>query len=466
MRFVCRLLVAALLAGTVVTATANPASAAPCDPPVASAIACENTQPGQPAERVGRQPGRATRRSRASPPTSASTGRDGPLQGRHRRQRLPHRHLPARLLRRQRRAEGRDGHAARRAAADPAGLPHRRRRPASSTAATGPCRPRGRSRPTPSRASTSPSSYARRHRRRQPHRLRRPRRREPLRRPLPDLGHDLAGLQQLRRQQPLRRRARPGRGLQGQLQPPVHHARRRRRRTSLFDAEYPMVRWLEAQRLRRQLHHGRRHRPRAATLLTEAQGVPVGRPRRVLVGRAARQRRGGARRRREPRRSSAATRSSGRRAGSRASTAPARRYRTLVSYKETHANAKIDPTADVDRHLARPALQPAGRRRPARERAHRHHLHGQRRAATTRSRCPPADGKMRFWRNTTRRHAGRGADRDAADRDARLRVGRGPRQRVPPAGPGPALDDDRRPSPSTSLDYGIDATAPGRRRTT
>ena len=56
-------------------------------------------------------------------------------------------------------------------------------------------------------------------------------------------------------------------------------------------------------------------------------------------------------------------------------------YRTLVCYKETHANAKIDPAGadDVDRHLARPAVQPAGRRRPAGERADRPAVHGQRR---------------------------------------------------------------------------------------
>ena len=42
-------------------------------------------------------------------------------------------------------------------------------------------------------------------------------------------------------------------------------------------------------------------------------------------------------------RSSAATRSSGRPAGSRASTARTRPNRTLVSYKETHFNAPIDP---------------------------------------------------------------------------------------------------------------------------
>ena len=42
----------------------------------------------------------------------------------------------------------------------------------------------------------------------EPHRLRRPRRRRRLRPPVPDLRHDLAGLQRLRRQQPVRRRTR------------------------------------------------------------------------------------------------------------------------------------------------------------------------------------------------------------------------------------------------------------------
>ena len=58
-------------------------------------------------------------------------------------------------------------------------------------------------------------------------------------------------------------------------------------------------------------------------------------------------------------------------------------HRTLVSYKETHANQthrrEDRPDADLDRDVARPALQPARRRRPARERAHRHDLHGQQR---------------------------------------------------------------------------------------
>ena len=62
-------------------------------------------------------------------------------------------------------------------------------------------------------------------------------------------------------------------------------------------------------------------------------------------------------------RSSAATRSTGRPAASRPSTASSTPYRTLVCYKETWANAKIDPSARVDRHLARPAVRRARQRR-------------------------------------------------------------------------------------------------------
>ena len=63
-------------------------------------------------------------------------------------------------------------------------------------------------------------------------------------------------------------------------------------------------------------------------------------------------------------------------------------YRTLVSYKETHANAVIDPAAtDLDRHLARRAIQPARRWRPARTRPDRPVVPRQRRATTRRSWC-------------------------------------------------------------------------------
>ena len=40
-------------------------------------------------------------------------------------------------------------------------------------------------------------------------------------------------------------RSEPGQGLQGQLQPPDSTRAARRRKTALFNAEYPMIRWLE-----------------------------------------------------------------------------------------------------------------------------------------------------------------------------------------------------------------------------
>ena len=65
-----------------------------------------------------------------------------------------------------------------------------------------------------------------------------------LRPALPDLGHDLAGLQPLRRQQPLHGRAgtaAPTRSATtGRLRREVRRAPR-----FVFNAEYPMVRWLE-----------------------------------------------------------------------------------------------------------------------------------------------------------------------------------------------------------------------------
>ena len=135
----------------------------------------------------------------------------------------------------------------------------------------------------------------------------------------------------------------------------------------LFNAEYPMVRWLEANGYDVELHHRRRHRSARAGA-PRAQGVPLGRPRRVLVRRAA----GATWKPRATRAStspsSAATKCSGRRGGRTASTTSGTPHRTLVCYKETHANAKIDPSPRLDRHLARSAaVQP--RRRPAPENA-------------------------------------------------------------------------------------------------
>ena len=54
---------------------------------------------------------------------------------------------------------------------------------------------------------------------------------------------------------------------------------------------------------------------------------------------------------------------------------------------------------------------------------------------------------MRFWRNTSDRHRLQpGSRRRPAGRDARLRVGRGRRQRLPARRPDAAVVDDRRPS--------------------
>ena len=135
-----------------------------------------------------------------------------------------------------------------------------------------------------------------RHRRREPHRLRRARRRRRTptccSRPRTRPGRPTTSTAATASTPA----ARPtGPRLQGELQPPVHDARRRRAEDWLFNAEYPMVRWLEPTATTSAT-------PRASTPtgaareLLEHKVVPVGRPRRVLVGRPARQRRGGARR--------------------------------------------------------------------------------------------------------------------------------------------------------------------------
>ena len=127
----------------------------------------------------------------------------------------------------------------------------------------------------------------------------------------------------------------------------------------MFNAEYPMVRWLEANGYDVSYSTGRRHGS-ARRRAPRAPSVPVGRPRRVLVGHPAHERRGGARRRRAP---GVLQRQRGvledalgeqhRRRGTH--------YRTLVTYKETHANAKIDPLPNVwtgtwrDRRFSPPA---------------------------------------------------------------------------------------------------------------
>ena len=228
------------------------AAADPCATPVTNPVACENTKPGTPTsdwEVAGAGDptiqGFATSMSvnvgqaiSFKVDTSAS---------------LPHRHPAPRLLRRRRRAQDRRQRAGHGAQTSRPASP--RRRPGIDR-----LRQLGRlgvvDRPEHrGLGHLHRPSRPQRHRRRQPDPVRRAQRLEPLRRGPADLRRDLAGLQQLRRQQPLQvHRAVPGRqpaGLQGRLrgvlQPPVGRLVRRRTaaRSYLWYAEYQMVRFLE-----------------------------------------------------------------------------------------------------------------------------------------------------------------------------------------------------------------------------
>ena len=153
-----------------------------------------------------------------------------------------------------------------------------------------------------------------------------------------------------------------------------------------------------AQRLRRQLHHRHRQRP-ARRRDPRARRLPLGRARRVLVGRPARQRRSGARRRRQPR---LLQRQRGllEDALGEQHRRPGYRYRTLVCYKETHANAKIDPAgASIWTGTWRdPRFSPpADGGRPENE------LTGTSfavNAGTTAIEVPGEDAGLRLWRDT------------------------------------------------------------------
>ena len=210
----------------------------------------------------------------------------------------------------------------------------------------------------------------------------------------------------------------------------------------LFNAEYPMVRWLERNGYDVSYITGVDTDRRGSEILEHKVFLSVGHDE-YWSAAAARERRGGPRRRRPPR--------------------LLQRQRGLLedALGAEHRRARAPPTArssptrrrtptprstrspELDRHLARPAVLAARRRRAARERAHRDDLHGQRRSRNDAIEVPAADGKMRFWRNTPnvvepRRRPGL----VGAGRHARLRVGRGPRQRLPARGARAALVDD------------------------
>ena len=149
-------------------------------------------------------------------------------------------------------------------------------------------------------------------------------------------------------------------------------------RDCLFSNEYPMIRFLERNGYDVSYTTGV-DTDRRGNLIKNHKRLPVGRPRRVLVGHPAGQRRGRPRRRGQP--------------------GLLQRQRGLLedplgAQRGRHQHALPDPGLlqgdvgrrqdrpehGVDRHLARPPVQPAGRRRPAGERADRHHVT-----------CPTAD---------------------------------------------------------------------------
>ena len=150
------------LVGTAGAAQRPRGDAAPeCVRP-ANRIVAENCKPGNPSTEWDvngsgdpEDPGLRDRhqRQRSARRSRSRSSSDSP--------RVPDRHLPARLLRRHGRAAGRDDQAVGAAAADAAGLSHRRRRCGCTTAATGRCRRRGRCRATRCPASTSRAWCAR-----------------------------------------------------------------------------------------------------------------------------------------------------------------------------------------------------------------------------------------------------------------------------------------------------------------
>ena len=263
-------------------------------------------------------------------------------------------------------------------------------------------------------------------------------------------------------------RHRPGRAYKVSYNRPFTTRAAPAPRTGVFNAEYPMVRWLERNGYDVSYSTGvdtDRRGARAA----RAPGVPVGRPRRVLVGGAARERRGGARRGREPR---VLHRQRGvledalgaehRRLGTP--------YRTLVTLqgdaRRTRRSIPIAERGPAPGATRARSAPPADGGRPENA-LDRHDLHGQllhRRHAGARGRRQAA-----LLAQHQRRDARARADGDAGAEHARLRVGRGPRQRCRPAGADPALDDDvDAPSvhPGLRLDLrGRHRDAPSRRCT-
>ena len=246
-------------------------------------------------------------------------------------------------------------------------------------------------------------------RRRQPDPLRRPQRLEPLRHLWSDLRRDLAGIQQLRRQQPLHLHGelpvREPAGLQGGghgvLQPPVRRGPHTDSGNSdPFYAEYQMIRFLEAQRLRRQLHE-RVATSTANGALLQATTRSSSPPATTSTGRRVSART-------SSRRSSAGVNLaffSGNEIFWKTRWGPSidgsnTPYRTVTTYKETHYNAQVDPQDPPTwtGTWADPRFSPpADGGNPANA------LTGQQfvvNSGSTSLTVPSTYSKLRFWRNT------------------------------------------------------------------
>ena len=249
---------------------------------------------------------------------------------------------------------------------------------------------------------------AHRHRRREPHRLRRPQRRQPLatccsRPPTPP------GRPTTPTAATASTSARPaGRAYKVSYNRPFT-TRRHRAGGLRLQRRVPDGPLARGQRLRRQLHHRRRHRPpRRALLKNHKVFLSVGHDEYWSGSQRA---------------NVEAARDAGvnlaffsgnevfwKTRWENSIDGSGTPYRTLVSYKETHANAKIDPptrTSGPAPGATRASARPADGGRP--ENALTGTLFTVN-CCTTAMTVPAADGKLRFWRNTRVATLGRGRD--------------------------------------------------------
>ena len=191
--------VAAIVVAGIVGVVPRAFAADPCAP-LLNPIACENSKPGTSPDDWDIAV-LATPRSRASPPSiSVNVGRPIGFKIEQRAE-VPHRHLPPRLVPEARRPQDRHRRS-------PSPLPPTNQPPTASPISTTEIYDCGNwavsaSWTVPSTAVSGVyiAQLTTRHheRRREPHHVRRAQRRQQLRRALPDLRRDLAGLQHLRR---------------------------------------------------------------------------------------------------------------------------------------------------------------------------------------------------------------------------------------------------------------------------